>query len=403
MLERIRFRRWWQLPRSATTQHDDRRVSFLELFYDLIYVAIIAELAHSLAAHVTLATIGTFAFLFTLVWWAWLNGTTYHDLHGNNDIRTRVFTFLQMFTVAAMAVFAHNAMGEGSAGFALSYAAFHLILTYLWWRTGVHEPVHRPLTQPFIITFLITTILFIISVFVPTPWRFYLWSLGLLMDLIIPFVSMSRSDARIQEELARISFASPSIVERFGLFIIIVLGEVIVGVLGGVAEHHHLNWLVGGTAGLGMIIAFGLWWLYFDLVSHRAPKADWQTSFIWMYLHLPMAIGISAAGAAILNVVEHAGESLPAEVRWLLVGAIGMTLIGISLIMLTLNYAEAMRAFFRRDSILIFVFGALALGLGYTHLDTVSLLLALIGLLLIPVLYAIVVWIRVFDIQEVET
>jgi len=62
--------------------------------------------------------------LFLLVWLAWINGSLYHDLHGNNDIRNRVFTFLQMFTVAAMAVFAHNAPGEGSAGFALSFAAY---------------------------------------------------------------------------------------------------------------------------------------------------------------------------------------------------------------------------------------------------------------------------------------
>jgi len=56
----------------------------------------------------------------------------YHELHGNNDIRTRFFTFLQMFIVVAMIVFAHNALEEGSVGFALSYAAFQLVLTYLW-------------------------------------------------------------------------------------------------------------------------------------------------------------------------------------------------------------------------------------------------------------------------------
>jgi low temperature requirement protein LtrA len=66
------------------------------------------------------------------IWWAWFNGSSYHDLHGNNDIRTRVFTFSQMFSVVAMAVFAHDAPGEVSVGFALSYAAFQLILTYLW-------------------------------------------------------------------------------------------------------------------------------------------------------------------------------------------------------------------------------------------------------------------------------
>ena len=55
----------------------------------------------------------------------------YHDLHGNNDIRARVLTILQMFTVAGMAVFAHNALGESSASFALTCAAIHLIITIM--------------------------------------------------------------------------------------------------------------------------------------------------------------------------------------------------------------------------------------------------------------------------------
>ena len=169
MLERIRFRRWWKPPRSTRDRPGERRVTFLELFYDLVYVVIIAELSHSLSEEISLAGIGTFVFLFIVVWWAWFNGAMYHDLHGNNDIRTRVFTFLQMFTVAAMAVYAHNAIGTGSAGFAIAYAAFHLILTWLWWRTGVHDPNHRPVSQPYSMTFLITSLLFIGSIFTPAP------------------------------------------------------------------------------------------------------------------------------------------------------------------------------------------------------------------------------------------
>ena len=187
---------------------------------------------------------------------------------GNNDIRTRVFAFLQMFTVASMAVFAHNALGEGSVGFALSYAVFQLILTYLWWRTGVHDPDYRPLSQPYALTFLVTALLFMISVVVvvvvvaPAPWRLLLWGISLVLSLLLPLVTfnLGRRDPQVQAEIDRTTDVSPSAVERFGLFTIIVLGEVIVGVVQGVAGHHHLSWLAGGrTAALGMLIAIGLW------------------------------------------------------------------------------------------------------------------------------------------------
>ncbi len=264
---------WWRHPRRAS-ETQDRNVSFLELFYDLVYIVLVAELAHALAGHVDWKGVWTFAFLFAIVWWSWFNGSSYHDLHGNNDLRTRTFTYLQMFAVAAMAVFAHNALSSGSVGFAVSYAAFQLILTFLWWRTGVHDPEHRVLSNPYALTFLITTILFVASVFVPAPWRFYLWGLAVLISLVLPITQLTRRDERAQAQFERSALSlSPALVERFGLFTILVLAEVIVGVVQGLLEREQLSALAGWTGVLGMVIAFGFWGLYFDYVSHRPPVA----------------------------------------------------------------------------------------------------------------------------------
>ena len=82
------IRNWWKVPRRISEREEERRVTFLELFYDLVYVVIIAELAHALSQNTDLAGIGNFIFLFVIVWWAWLNGILYHDLHGQNDVRT---------------------------------------------------------------------------------------------------------------------------------------------------------------------------------------------------------------------------------------------------------------------------------------------------------------------------
>lgn len=402
MLDRIRFRRWWQPPHPASNRPEERRITFLELFYDLVYVVIIAELSHALAGNISAAGIGTFIFLFIIVWWAWFNGAMYHDLHGNNDIRTRVFTFLQMLTVAAMAVFAHNALGEGSVGFALAYAAFHVILTWLWWRTGVYDPNHRPLSQPYSRTFLISSLLFIISIVIPAPWRFVLWGLALLLDLALLFVLWNRRDRAIQEQVNRIVLISASAIERFGLFTIIVLGEVIVGVVSGVAEHSHLTWLAGGSGFLGMLIAIGLWWVYFDFVSGRAPLPRSIAVLEWIYFHLPVTMGITAVGASILNVVEHAGEPLPGEVRWLLVGAIAAALISIASILKNLDLPASQRILYQTGARVTFIASILVVFLGLMPIGTIPLLLVLIVLLLAPVFYGILVWIKVLDARELE-
>ena len=400
---RSNFRRWWQPPRKTIDRPVDRSITFLELFYDLVYVVLVAELAHTLATNANLQGFLGFSFLFILVWWAWINGTLYHELHGNNDIRTRIFTFLQMFTVAGMAVFAHYALGEGSTGFALSYVAFQLILTYLWWRTGVHDPLHRPLSIPYVFAFLFNTLLFVASVFVPAPGRFVLWGIALVISLLLPGLTLrtGRKDPEIQEEINRSSTATPSMVERFGLFTIIVLGEVIAGTIRGLAGHHPLNITVGITAALGMLIAIGLWWVYFDFISGRLPLPGVINTRRWLYLHLPMTLGITAVGAAVFNLVEHTGEPLSAEVRWLLVGSLAMALVCIAVLMRSILVHKNLYPYYRRGGIVTLGSGLLILLLGFTGLQTIPLLAVTAVFLLIPTVYGVLVWIKAFGGREI--
>jgi low temperature requirement protein LtrA len=394
-----RFRDWWQPPRKASERPEHRQVTFLELFYDLVYVVIIAELSHALSAHTSWAGLGSFAFLFVIVWWAWFNGTSYHDLHGNNDIRTRVFTFLQMLSVVAMAVFAHDALGESSIGFAWAYAAFQLILTYLWWRTGVHDPNHRPLSAPYSASFLFNTLLFAGSTFVPAPWRFYLWAFAIVISLLLPLYtfSLGKRDPIAQAEIDIITAGSPSLVERFGLFNIIVLGEVVVGVVSGVSEHHHLTWEIGTAAALGTLIAITLWWLYFDSVSHRLPRQSTMMVSAWFYLHLPLTMGIAAVGAAVLNVVEHAGEHLPSEVRWLLVGAIVITLVSIAALTRTIQLDLIQQQTLRVGGWVTLISAILIALLGYSDLEILPLLVILVLLMLAPIFTAFRTWLAMLD------
>jgi low temperature requirement protein LtrA len=259
------------------------------------------------------------------------------------------------------------------------------------------------LSQPYSATFLISTLIFIASVFVPTPWRFYLWGLALILSLIMPLFSIhqGKNDPDVQAQIDIAFSISPSAVERFGLFTIIVLGEVIVGVVGGVAGHHHLTWLVGGTAALGMLIAIGLWWVYFDFVSQHMPIDTQSKTLGWMYLHVPLTIAIAATGAAVLNIVEHTGEPLDLAVRWLLVGAVGVALISIALLMRSIQIPEAHYQLYRRGGIVTLASGFIILLLGFSGLNTISLLGVLILLLLTPILYGVMVWVRLLGEEEI--
>jgi len=399
-----RFRSWWQPPRRAGDRIEHRQVTFLELFYDLVYVALVAELSHSLSSHIGWDALGGFAFLFVIVWWAWLNGSLYHDIHGNNDIRTRVFTFLQMITVVAMAVFASDALGESSTGFALSYAAFQLILSWLWWRTGVYDAAHRPLARPYVVAYLLSMLLFIGSIFIVEPVRFYLWGVALLLSLMAPlFMRLRNNSPEIQAQIDLSINVSDSLVERFGLFTIIVLGEVIIGIVSGVNEHHDLTWRVGITAALGMLIAIGLWWIYFDLVSHHRPLRNIGIVFIWLYLHLFLTIGITAVGASVLNVVEHTGEHLPDEVRWLLSTSIALTLVTTALLTRTTQIIPDHQPVHNTGRRGLFISAILVFLLGLIPLEAIPLLSVIGLLLLMPIFFGIRVWVETVGTDEATT
>jgi low temperature requirement protein LtrA len=82
-----------------------RTVSFLELFYDLVYATAIGQAAHHLAEHVTLRGFAEFSIVVTLIWTAWIKGSLYLELHGREDDRTRNILFIQMGVLVLLAVF----------------------------------------------------------------------------------------------------------------------------------------------------------------------------------------------------------------------------------------------------------------------------------------------------------
>src|ERR1700694_4581496 len=84
------FKRWLSRPpRPHGAILFDRRVSFLEVFYDLAYVAIIGQASHQLAEHISVRGVVEFAIIFGLIWFAWINGSLYVELHGSEEGRTR--------------------------------------------------------------------------------------------------------------------------------------------------------------------------------------------------------------------------------------------------------------------------------------------------------------------------
>ncbi|MDX2232016.1 MAG: low temperature requirement protein A [Leptolyngbyaceae cyanobacterium bins.349] len=382
-------RLFWQHPQLRTDeeQNRDRRVTWLELFFDLFIVVVVAEFAHNLAADVSWVGVGQFIFLFLHLWWVWIGATYYTERFETEGFDQRLFTFLQMVPIAGMAVFAHYAFGKTSVEFALSYALNRLIITYLWWRGGRYDRRFRPTAHRFVLGFSLSILMFVLSVFVSPPLRFVLWGVGLFLDLITPVLTL-----RLQALLPR--FSTSKLPERFGLFVIIVLGESVMGVVNGIAQLKTVTWITGIIGVLGLAIAFGMWWIYFDFVSRRPPKIGTGWAFAWGYLHLPLIGAIAATGAGILNVVSDPDAQLSPEVSVLIGSSVGVSLIIMGLLELTVQRAPDEPTHPRLSPGLKFAAGALAIAFGLLSGNgwAIGLQLGLLALLMIQMAYGLYVW-----------
>jgi low temperature requirement protein LtrA len=173
-----------------------------------------------------------------------------------------------------------------------------------------------------------------------------------------------------------------------------------------VTEYHHIDLDLLIVAILGTSIAIGLWWIYFDFISHRLPKKGMFNYSFWMYMHLPMTMGIAATGASILNVIEHMEESLPIEGRWILISSVAIVLICVAFLGNVIVLDKNLRGSTKMMSKVLLIAALVVIGLGFFEIGSIPLFLILAVILLIPVFFGFMIWLRAAEkehlLEEVD-
>ena len=310
-------------PRLRTLEESERTATWLELFYDLAFVAAVAMMGTRLVHDVTWSSIASYLGYFALVWWLWASHTFYADRYDTDDLIYRFLAGAQMVGVALIAVSVSLGEAGSTVVFAIGYTLVRVILLALYARAYRHVAATRELVRGYLIGFGAGSALWAVSIIVPEPYRFWLWAVAFAVDLATPYV------------LRRVQAAAPLDVshlpERFGLFTILVLGESIVAVTVGLS---HVSWQLSTTLVgiLGLGTATCLWWINFDhldgsVIRRRGDRRNWRPT-VWIYSHLPLAIGLAVLGVSIeiaIVAADHGHEYHDAE-RWLLVGSVALAL-----------------------------------------------------------------------------
>ena len=310
-----RLRRFlWQPPRPHGEERPERVVGPLELFYDLAVVVLVARAAFHLAGHLTWGGLGQFTVVFTLVWIAWANGSLHHELHGHDDARARSTFLLQILILAAMGAFIPQAGGARGAAFAVATAVLFAVLALLWLLAarGDRSEYRRP-SLKFVTGTAAIAILLAGTAVLPADARIPAWGLldaAYLAGFAAIYVSLPAAAAAVT--------VNDPLIERFGLLTIIVLGETLTGVVGGLARR-PVSGLTLAVGLVAVVVGFGAWWTYFDFAGRRHPRSNQTATLQWLLSHLPLGAAIAAMGAAMVSLVDHAHDGrTPAATAWVL-------------------------------------------------------------------------------------
>jgi low temperature requirement protein LtrA len=294
-----------------------RSATPLELFFDLVFVAAFSQ-AGSQAAH--LLELGhfvpaTFGFVFAIfaIAWAWINYAWLASAYDNDDIFFRIATMVQMIGVVVLALGlpqTFTSIDEGGAlenrAVVLGYVIMRVAVIALWIRAARHDPAHRRTAVTYAVLVSVAQVGWIALLVAnpPLTGAVVAWGVLVAFELAVPIIAQRRG--------GRTPWHAHHIAERYGLLVIITLGEIVLGTILAIsAVVEEQGWdleavlvTVGGT-----MLAFALWWVYFIMPSARVLARHRERSFAWGYGHIVIFGSLAATGAG-LHVAAYVIEGV---------------------------------------------------------------------------------------------
>ncbi len=298
---------------------EEQRATSLELFYDLVFVFAITQVSHLLLEHLTWAGAGQALLVLLVVWWSWNYTTWVTNELDPESLSVRVLMIALMLATLLMAIAIPQAFGKHALLFVGSYVAIqvgrHTFLTFAAAEPGTIE---RERAGRILTWFVAAGVLWIAGALVDGPARVAFWLAALALDYGGPLVTFRVPGLpRVAPEAW--SVGTEHFAERFGLFVILALGESIV-ITGATTSALDLDTARFVAFGMAFLLTAALWWLYFTSVARIAQRhlelSENRTLLArdaYTYLHLIIVAGVIVSAVGDELVIAHPLEVLPGD------------------------------------------------------------------------------------------
>jgi low temperature requirement protein LtrA len=298
---------------TAETSREGDRATTLELFFDLVYVFAFTQVSALMAhGHDGVAVLQGLVIL-GLVWWSWTSYTWLtnqaHADHGVVRIAI-VLAIALMFLVSLVIPEAYHDLEGGLFApmvFVIAYVAVRLVhATAYVIAAGSDAGLRRQVITSMGAALVPATALLVIGAMVGEPYQVWIWLVAIVLDLVLVYLtSRSGGNWRVNS----VSHAT----ERYGLVVILALGESVVAIGIGVAAEPVSTAIIIGSV-LAVAVAVGLWWVYFhrfapkvEHIMARLPGAERAglASDAYTYLHLPLVAGVVIAALGVEQAMRY--------------------------------------------------------------------------------------------------
>ena len=291
--------------------HQHSRVTYVELFFDLVFVFAVTQISHTLLAHFTLLGALQVTVLFLAVWWVWVFTSWITNWLNPEKTPVRLLLFAMMLGGLVLSTSIPAAFEARGLWFAIAYAAMQVGKTiFLWLSTPPSRPRTRMNAIRIAAWLSMSAIFWIAGGVMEGQSRLVLWAIALVIEYISPAVRfwIPRYGA---SSVADWMIEGGHMAERCALFIIIALGESIV-VIG--ATFAELTWTTENV--LAFVAAFvgslAMWWIYFHIGAEAGSEQLSKSSepgrlarLAYTYLHMPIVAGIIVSAVADELVLKH--------------------------------------------------------------------------------------------------
>ncbi|MEU4524770.1 low temperature requirement protein A [Amycolatopsis sp. NPDC024027] len=306
------LRRVWYRPMRARDSGEDHRVATpLELLFDLCFVVAVgqaaAQLHHALAEGHVAHGVFSFALVFFGIWWGWLNFSWFASAFDTDDVPYRLVTLLQIAGGLTVAAGVERAFDGDFRVMVAGYVLMRLAMVAQWLRAARTDAECRPAALRYAAGIAFCQLLWVGYLWLPHGLQPYAFFAFAILEMAVPVWGESRRGT---------AWHPHHIAERYGLFTLIVLGEVILSATNALkeatAEPGHLGTLIS-LAAAALVLVFSMWWLYFDRPGHarlvRHPTMF--TSMSWGYGHYFIFASAAAVGAGLEVAVAYDTGTLP--------------------------------------------------------------------------------------------